>query len=64
MTGGVETIPGARPRYSPSVRVSFVFVVIAVACLFPADLSVTTLDPWSEIRRMLLGVLTPDFFAV
>lgn len=64
MTGGVDTVPGTRPRYSQSVRVSFVFILIAVACLFFADLSVTTLDPWAEIQRMLWGVLTPDFFAV
>jgi len=53
-----------RPRYSQAVVVSFLFVAIAAACLAFADLSITTLDPWTEMRRMLWGVLTPDFFAV
>lgn len=53
-----------RPGYSPAVRVSTAFVAIAVFCLPFADIEITTLDPWSEIQRMLLGVVTPDFFAV
>ena len=55
---------GVRPRYSPAVSVSFVFVAIAAVCLLFADIGITTLDPWTELKRMLLGVLTPDFFAV
>lgn len=53
-----------RPRYSQSVVVSFVFVAIAAFCLFFADISITTQDPWAEMQRMLWGVVTPDFFAV
>ena len=53
-----------RPRYSAVVKTSFAFVALAAVCLLFADVSVTTLDPWSEIGRMAWGVLTPDFLAV
>ena len=55
---------GLRPRYSAAVTTSFGFVAIALVCLLFADVSITTLDPWSEIKRMLWGALTPDFLAV
>lgn len=53
-----------RPSYSPMVRTSAAFVGIAIVSLYFADISVTTYDPWLEIKRMLWGVVTPDFFAV
>ena len=46
------------------LRVSGFFVALAFACLFAADISITTLDPWTEMQRMGLGVVTPDFTAV
>ena len=64
MTSAADAIRGLRPRYSQAVVVSFVFVAIAGICLLFADLSVTTLDPWAEIRRMAKGLATPDFFAI
>ncbi|NQV98744.1 MAG: ABC transporter permease [Rhodospirillales bacterium] len=45
------------------VRTSLGFVALAVVCLFFADISITTHDPWFEARRMLVGVVTPDFLA-
>ena len=54
----------ARPRYSQSVIISCFFVAIAAFCLLFADISITTQEPWTELERMLLGVLTPDFLAV
>ena len=45
------------------VRVSLIFVAIALACLPFADLAVTTVNPWGEMWRLWLGLLTPDFFA-
>lgn len=54
----------AGPRYSQSVILSFIFVAIAAVCLLFADVSITTHDPWAEIRRLLWGIATPDFFAV
>ena len=64
MTRTAEINHGPRPRYSSAVVISFWFVVLAAFCLLFADVSVTTLDPWSELGRMARGVLTPDFFAV
>ena len=64
MTFAPERTHGLRPRYSQAVRVSFLFILIAAACLPFADLSISTLDPWTEMERMLWGVLTPDFLAV
>lgn len=49
----------------PSERsVSLGFVLLAIVCLVFADLSITTLDPWTEMQRMAKGFVTPDFFAV
>jgi phosphonate transport system permease protein len=53
-----------RPRYSRAIKVSALFVGIALVCLLFADLSISTLDPWTELQRMAWGLLTPDFFAV
>ena len=45
------------------VRVSLIFLAIALACLPFADLEITTVNPWTEMGRLWLGLLTPDFFA-
>ena len=37
------------------------FVAVAAILWIYADIQVTTLDPWSEVLRMLTGVVTPDF---
>ena len=52
------------PEYSPTLKVSLAFVGVAIVCLVFADLSITTLDPWTEMQRMAWGILTPDFLAV
>ncbi|MBT7897317.1 MAG: ABC transporter permease [Rhodospirillales bacterium] len=52
------------PAYSSLVKTSMGFVAVAIVCLFFADVSITTLDPWSEMKRMAWGVVTPDFPAV
>lgn len=49
---------------SPTIRTSLVFVAIAFACLFLADIAITTQNPWREMGRLLLGLITPDLFAV
>lgn len=43
------------------VRVIVAFVAIALVALVFGDLSVTTLDPWQEMRRFAVGMVTPDF---
>ena len=53
-----------HPEYSPAVKVSFGFVAVALLCLTIADLEIITLDPWTEMQRMLVGMLSPDFFAI
>jgi phosphonate transport system permease protein len=53
-----------RPEYSPALKVSLGFVGIAIFCLIFADLTISTLDPWTEMQRMALGLISPDFFAV
>ncbi len=40
------------------------FVVLALACLALADLKISTVDPWAEMGRMGLGLLSPDFTSV
>ena len=46
------------------LRTSLCFVVIAVVALFLADLELITLSPWTELSRMAVGALTPDFVAL
>lgn len=36
---------------------------IAIISAYFADISVISLEPWSELTRMALGFITPDFFA-
>jgi phosphonate transport system permease protein len=44
-------------------RASLIFLAIALGCLPFADLEITTVNPWQEMGRLWLGLLTPDFFA-
>ncbi|MEP4377400.1 MAG: ABC transporter permease [Alphaproteobacteria bacterium] len=50
-------------RRSPLARTLFSFFTIALVFLAFADIEITTVDPWNEFRRLLLGIVTPDFFA-
>lgn len=45
------------------MRTGLAFFVIALVCLAFADLAVTTVNPWREMGRLALGIVTPDFFA-
>jgi phosphonate transport system permease protein len=40
------------------------FLLAAVVALFAADMAVSALDPWAEMRRLLAGILWPDWAAV
>ncbi len=51
-------------RFSPPVRASFGFVGLALICLIFADIEITTIDPWREMGRLGVGIITPDFSAV
>lgn len=49
---------------STSIRITAVFVAIAILCLFGADLAVTTVNPWQDLFDLFLGIVTPDFFSI
>jgi phosphonate transport system permease protein len=59
-----STLLKAVSKLTSERTVSLGFVLLAVVCLIFADLSITTLDPWTEMQRMAMGFVTPDFFAV
>jgi phosphonate transport system permease protein len=52
----------ARGRLSPR-RVTALFVAVAVLSALLGDLDITTRDPWREMARLALGLVTPDFLA-
>lgn len=37
--------------------------IIASVCFYLSDTEIISLDPWSELQRMGLGLMSPDFFA-
>ncbi|GAA0401557.1 phosphonate ABC transporter, permease protein PhnE [Cocleimonas flava] len=41
-------------------NVSILFVVIALLCIPFADLSIYNVDPWQELRRFGVAILSPD----
>ncbi len=52
-----------RYTYSRSraLKVSLLFIFIALLCSFYSDITITTLHPWQEMTKLLRGLLTPDF---
>lgn len=63
-----STAPTADPfagrgEPSPLVRASVGFLFLAAVLAIFGDFEISTLDPWTELKRMLLGAVTPDFFA-
>src|SRR4051812_39225595 len=59
---------GARglspPRKFGYVAASRLFLLLALLSLVLADLKVTALDPWAELRRLLAGIVRPDLLTV
>src|SRR5690554_689079 len=47
----------------PTVRTSFIFLAIALGGLLVADIAITTANPWQDLGRFFLGVVTPNFFS-
>jgi phosphonate transport system permease protein len=45
-------------------RISLIFILIALAASFAADLSIITYDPWQELGRLIRGFARPDLFSV
>jgi phosphonate transport system permease protein len=52
-----------RPGLSPVRFTSIAFIAVAAACFAAADIEISTLDPWTEMGRLALGIVTPDFGA-
>lgn len=46
------------------LSVSGIFLALAVAALPLADLKISTLDPWAEMRRLVHGLVQPDFLSI
>src|SRR5215470_7007505 len=46
------------------VSASNLFLLIAAIALATADLAVSALDPWAELRRLLAGLVRPDLFSI
>ncbi|MEZ5785504.1 MAG: ABC transporter permease [Xanthobacteraceae bacterium] len=44
--------------------VSYLFLLIALVALGIADLTVSTLNPWAEMRRLLAGLLQPNLLSI
>src|SRR3990172_966132 len=59
MTGRSHALP--KLGYA---SVSGWFLLVACLALIIADIAVTTLDPWAEMRRLVQGILRPDFLSV
>ena len=49
---------------SAAARTTLAFVAVAIGCLFVADMAITTSDPWTDLQRLLMGFLAPDFTAL
>src|SRR5215204_4940587 len=58
---GGRSISSPRLRYLSASRL---FFILALLSLIVADLTVTALDPWAELRRLLAGLLRPDILSV
>src|SRR5713226_3255267 len=43
---------------------SNIFLLIAILALAVADIAVSALDPWAEMRRLVAGLLRPDLLSI
>jgi phosphonate transport system permease protein len=48
---------------SPLANTTLAFFGIALVCTIFADIAITTVDPWREMGLLVLGLVTPDFYA-
>src|SRR6266508_6489168 len=53
----------ALPRFG-YLSASNLFLLIAALALMLADLKVSALDPWAEMRRLVLGLVRPDLLSI
>lgn len=52
-----------RPRLG-YLSATNLFLLSAVLALFAADLAVTALNPWAELRRLFAGLVRPDLLSM
>ncbi|MBL4712611.1 MAG: ABC transporter permease [Gammaproteobacteria bacterium] len=60
MAEPIVSLTALYPR-SRTVKISLLFIVVAVVCAFFSDVEITTLYPWQEMSRLAHGLITPDF---
>ncbi|BBB27617.1 PhnE/PtxC family ABC transporter permease [Amphritea japonica] len=56
----IKTVFSSRYRRSGGVKISLGFMLVALGCLFFADLEISSLDPWTEMRRLAEGFFHPS----
>ena len=64
MSNTITGYPEEKYRLSAALRTSLGFAVLAIICIFFSDISISTQEPWTEFKRMLVGAVTPDFFSI
>lgn len=57
----VDTFAMPRLGYRTT---SLLFLAGAILALIVADISVTSLNPWAEMRRLLTGIIRPDLLSI
>ncbi|WP_299200438.1 ABC transporter permease [uncultured Amphritea sp.] len=55
-----KTLSAPRYRWPGGVRTGLWFVLVALICLPFADLEVSSLDPWTDLGRLLQGFISPS----
>lgn len=55
-----EAMLSSLYRWSGGVKTSIGFVLVAICCLFFADLEVSSIDPWAEMWRLVDGLFHPS----
>ncbi|WP_290702175.1 ABC transporter permease [Amphritea sp.] len=55
-----EAMLSSLSRWSGGVKTSIGFVLVAICCLFVADLEISSIDPWAEMWRLADGLFHPS----
>ncbi|WP_428033263.1 PhnE/PtxC family ABC transporter permease [Amphritea sp.] len=58
-----KIVSAPRYRWPGGVRTGLWFVLVALICLPFADLEVSSLDPWTDLGRLLQGFISPGLMA-
>lgn len=61
MIARLDRLTMVKPTFSNTSRL---FAIVALACVAVADIAVTTLNPWIELRRLAAGILRPDLWSI